>query len=199
MKDMTQRGGLGDGLQGDCIADNGYTWDFYFRNEPSDPELLAQGFCSMHCRLLHMFRNLRELNTCCTMDNLFNSVKLARVAYSLPKPVLVHGVLRKSGRGCPPCVMQEEKLGKHADTARGTVKAAVLKEDSMSSDLVVASCYDQKPFYMILSKFEKVSWDPVTKKVWSSSLKSNVDFKFLCWSLSHDYNYQMNDKTLRIS
>jgi hypothetical protein len=89
--------------------------------------------------------------------------------------------------------MQEEKLGKHADAARGTVKAAVLKEDSMSSDLVVASCYDQKPFYMISSKCEKVSWDPVTKKVWSSSLKSNVDFKFLRWSLSHDYNYQMND------
>jgi hypothetical protein len=21
---------LGNGLQGDCIADNGYTWDFYF-------------------------------------------------------------------------------------------------------------------------------------------------------------------------
>jgi hypothetical protein len=76
------------------------------------------------------------------MDNLFNSVKLACAAYSLPKPVLVHGVLRKCGRGCPPCVFQEEKLGKHADAARGTVKAAVLKGDSMSSDLVVALCYD---------------------------------------------------------
>jgi hypothetical protein len=130
------------------------------------------------------------------MDNLFNSVKLACAAYLLPKPVLVHSVLRKSGRGCPPCVMQEEKLGKHADAAQGTVKAAVLKEDRMSSVLVVASCYDQKPFYMISSKCEKVSWDPVTKMVWSSSLKSNVDFKFLCWSLSHDYNYQMNDNDI---
>ena len=86
----------------------------------------------MHCRLLHMFSNLRESYHTCTMDNLFNSVKLARAAYSLPKPVLVHGVLRKSGRGCPPCVIQEEKLGKHADAARGTVKAAVLKGDSMT-------------------------------------------------------------------
>jgi hypothetical protein len=148
---------LGDGLQGDCIADDGYTWDFYFCNKPSDPKLLAQGFCPMHCRLLHMFGNLRESYHCCTMDNLFNSVKLACAAYSLPKPVLVHGILRKSGHGCPPCVMQEEKLGKHANAARGTVKAAVLKEDSMSSNLVVASCYDQKPFYMISSKCEKVS------------------------------------------
>ncbi len=66
----------------------------------------------------------------------------------------------------------------------------------MSYDLVVASCYNQKPFYMISSKCEKVSWDPVTKKVWSSSLKSNVDFKFLRWSLSHDYNYQIAEACL---
>jgi len=187
---------LGDGIQTDAIADDGYTWDFYFRNEPSSPELLAQGFCPMHCRLLHMFSNLRESYHTCTMDNLFNSVKLARAAYSLPKPVLVHGVLRKSGRGCPPCVIQEEKLGKHADAARGTVKAAVLKGDSMSSDLVVASCYDQKPFYVISSKVEKISWEPILKKVWSTELKLNVDFTFLRWSMSHDYNYQMNDNDI---
>ena len=46
---------LGDGLQGDCIADGGYTWGFSFRNEPVDKDLLAEGFCPMHCRLLHMF------------------------------------------------------------------------------------------------------------------------------------------------
>jgi hypothetical protein len=40
---------LGDGLQGDCIADDGYMWDFYFRNEPCDPKLLANGYCPMHC------------------------------------------------------------------------------------------------------------------------------------------------------
>ena len=49
---------LGDGIQGDCIADDGYTWDFYFRNEPVDKDLLAKGFCPMHCRLLHMFKSL---------------------------------------------------------------------------------------------------------------------------------------------
>jgi hypothetical protein len=143
-----------------------------------------------------MFLNLREMNHTCTMDNLFNSVKLARTAYSLPKPVLVHGVLRKSGRGCPPCVLQEDKTGKAADATRGKVKAAVLKGDSMSSDLVVASCYDQKPFYMISSKCEEVSWKPVTKKLWSSRLKKQTDFTFLRWSLSHDYNFEMNDNDI---
>jgi hypothetical protein len=127
------------------------------------------------------------------MDNFFNYVKLSRAAYSLSKPVLVHGVLRKSGRGCPPCVLQEEKIGKHANAARGTVKAAVLKGDSMSSDLVVASCYNQKLFYMISSKCDKVSWEPVTKKVWLSNLKANINFTFLRWSLSHSYNYEMKN------
>jgi hypothetical protein len=92
--------------------------------------------------------------------------------------------------------MQEEKLGKHADAARGTVKAARLMNDSMSSNLVVALCYDQKPFFTILSKCKKVSWEPVKKTVWPSSLKSNVNFTFLHWSLSHDYNYQMNDNDI---
>ena len=88
---------LGNGLQGDCIADDGYTWDFYFRNEPIDADLLAQGYCPMHCRLLNMFKNLRESGHRCKMDNLFNSVKLAHAAYCLPNPVLVHGVLQKTG------------------------------------------------------------------------------------------------------
>jgi hypothetical protein len=68
------------------------------------------------------------------MDNLFNSVKLAQAVYLLPNPVFIHGVLRKSGRGCPPCVVQEEKTGRAADQARSTVKAAMLKGDSRLSD-----------------------------------------------------------------
>ncbi len=139
---------LGDEIQGNCITNNGYTWDFYFLNELIDPELLAQGYCPMHCRLLHMFQNLHESFHCCTMDNLFYSVKLSHAVFCLKKLVLVHGVLRKSGRGCPPHVFQEEKAGRAANAARVRVKAAVLKGDDQSSDLVVASCYDQKPFYI---------------------------------------------------
>jgi hypothetical protein len=187
---------LGDGIQTDCIADDGYTWDFYFRNEPVSSDQLAKGFCPMHCRLLHMFGNLRESGHGCKMDNLFNSVKLAQAAFCLNKPVLIHGVLRKSGRGCPPCVFQEEKTGKAAEAARGTVKAAVLKGDSRSSDLVVASCYDQKPFYMISHSCTSVTWTTIEKQVWSSALHKTVPYKFLRWNLSDDYNYEMNDNDI---
>jgi hypothetical protein len=111
----------------------------------------------MHCWLLHMFMNLRESGHRCKMDNLFDSVKLAQAAYLLPNPVLIHGVLRKSERGCSPCVVQEEKMGRAVDQARGTMKAAVLKGDSWPSDLIVASYYNQKPFYMISHSCENMS------------------------------------------
>ena len=150
----------------------------------------------MHCRLLHMFGNLRESGHGCKMDNLFHSVKLALAVHALDQKVKVHGVLRKSGWGCPPCVIQEEKTGKAAKAARNTVNAAVLRGDSQSSDLVVASFYDQKPFYIISHSCENITWIPLTKKVWSSTLKKTADFTFLRWNLSNEYNYKMNDNDI---
>ena len=108
----------------------------------------------------------------------------------------VHGVLRKSGWGCPPCVIQEEKTGKAAEAARNTVNAAILRGDSQSSDLVVASFYDQKPLYIISHSYENITWIPLTKKVWSSTLKKTADFTFLCWNLSNEYNYKMNNNDI---
>ncbi len=187
---------LGDAIQMDAIANNGYTWDFYFHNEPINQELLAMGLCPMHCHLITMFCNSVELGHHCTMDNLFNSVKLSRAAYSIEKPVLVHGVLRKTGRGALPMVFLEEKTSKAAEAARGTVKAAVLKGDSLSSDLVVASCFDQKPFYMISHNCESIGWMPITKKLWSLAMKQDVDHTFLWWSLSDQYNFEMNNNDI---
>ena len=184
---------IGDGIQADCIADDGYTYDFYFRNEPPDSKWTALGFCPMHSRLLHMYENLKEESHQSKMDNLFNSVNLARAAFSLPTKVKTHGVLRKTGRGVNEVVIQEEQKGKRADAVRGTVKAAVLRGDSKSSNLIVASCYDQKPFYMISHSIEEITWVVHSKRIWSHALGRNVDFNFLRWNLSHDYNYEMND------
>ena len=46
---------------------------------------------------------------------------------------------------------------------------------------------------MISHSVEEVTWIEHTKQVWSSVLRRNVDFKFLWWALSDDYNYEMND------
>ena len=184
---------LGDGLQTNCIADDGFTYDFYFRNEPVPKKWLDVGMCPMHARLLHMFENLPDVGHSAKMDNLFVSVNLARQAYSLPTRVSIHGVIRKSGRGVPACVIQEELTGKRAEAAKGTVKAAVLKGDSKSCDLIVTSCYDMKPFYMLSQSIPNITWVEHTKRIWSSQIGKPVLYKFLRFNLSHDYNYEMND------
>ena len=94
------------------------------------------------------------------------------------------------------CVVQEDKQGRAADQARGTMKTAVLKGDSQSSDLIVASCYYQKLFYMISHSCKSITWIPIKKKVWSSSRKRMVDFSFLQLNLSDDYNFEMNDNDI---
>ena len=187
---------IGDGIQVDCIADDGYTFDFYFRNEPVDQRWIDKGMCPMHARLLHMFSNLRDVGHRCNMDNTFNSVNLARAGYALPTKVLCQGVIRKSGRGVPPCVVQDEVKGKRADAVRGTTKVAVLRGDSKSLDLVIGSGYDQKPFYMISHCIEEITWVEHSKRVWSRALKMNVDYSFLRWNISHDYNFKMNDNDI---
>ncbi len=154
---------------------------------------MDQGMCPMHCWLLHMFGNFRDVGHYVKMDNLFMSVNFAREAYALPTRVLIHGVICKSKRGVPECVLQEEKKGKAADRARGTVKAAVLKNDGKSNNLIVASCYDQKPFYMLSHSISEITWVEREKRAYSHLLNMVVAFKFLHFNLSDDYNFEMND------
>merc|ERR1739845_296481 len=140
---------IGDGLQADCLADDGYTFDFYFRNEPVDDHWIEKGLSPLHARLMHMFSRLDDDGHECNMDNLYNSVKFARHAYSLEVPqdhgeprkkrVKTQGVIRAHGRGVADCVKQNIPKTKGAlQAARGTTKVAVLKGDPMSDELVVA-------------------------------------------------------------
>ncbi len=39
---------IGDGLQTDAITNDGYTFDFYFRNEPVDNKWIKKGLLPMH-------------------------------------------------------------------------------------------------------------------------------------------------------
>ncbi len=87
------------------------------------------------------------------MNNLFSSVCLALASVDptvMKNPLLIHGVMQKTGCGMPPIECPEEKKGKKLKAkARGTVKAEVLFGDPWSHNLIIASCYDQKPFYML--------------------------------------------------
>ncbi len=130
------------------------------------------------------------------MDNLFNSVQFSIAAANCKTKVLTQRILRKNGRGAPPIIFQEEVTGKKAEATRGTVKAAVLKGDSCAQGLIVASCFDQKPFDMVSNVTTKVGWNVVEKKVQSQSAKKNNIYCFLFFSMSDDYNFQMNDNNI---
>ena len=168
---------IGDGIQTDCIEDDGFTCDFYFRNEPVDEKWIHMGMSLMHARLLHMYSGLRDVSHSCKIDNLFNLVNLPHQSFALPAKVKTNGVLRKSQRGVHPSVVKEEcKTKKGAEQARGTLKVAVLKGDSKSCDLVVVSNYDQKPFYMITHSIPEETWIVCGKTIHSPSLGKKVVF-----------------------
>eukprot|EP00957_Ditylum_brightwellii_P129744 9897140-Ditylum_brightwellii.AAC.1 len=122
------------------------------KKQTCPPKWLDLGFCPMHARLLHMFSNFKDDHYTANMDNLFNFVMLCVEAlHFCPRKVFTQGVIRQSGRGVHPCVLQQELSGKGAEQSHGIVKAAVPKGDSHASNINIASGYDQKPFYMISS------------------------------------------------
>ena len=172
-------------MQFDCIADDGYTFEFYFRNKPVPQKWLNRGFCTMHARLLHMFVNLEYAGHLVNMENLFVAVKLELEVYSLPKRVEIHGVICKNSRGVRPGVLLSDDIRKKADKVKVTVKVAVLKGDSTASNLIVASCFDQKPFYMMSHIAEDVTWVDHEKLVYRHLSKQNAPYKFLSLNLSH--------------
>ena len=154
-----------------------------------------------------MFCRLIDDGHECNMDNLYNSVKFARAAWSLEVPqsegaprrkrIKTQGVIRATGRGVPPLVKQDIPKTKLAPkAARGTTIVAVLKDDPMSEHLIVASCVDQKPFYMLSMAAETIDWVVKEKMMYSHAKKKEVPHKFLRWSLSDNYNHEMNDNDI---
>ena len=97
---------IGYGIQADYIADDGFTYEFYFCNEPVNQKWIDKGMLPMHARLIHMFGKLMDAGHQYNMDNLFNSVSLLRASYVLKSRVLVHGLIRKSNRGVCSVVVQ---------------------------------------------------------------------------------------------
>ena len=49
---------------------------------------------------------------------------------------------------------------------------------------------------MLSHYIPEVTWVVKTKPMWSRALKREIDYKFLRWSLSHNYNYEMNDNDI---
>jgi hypothetical protein len=98
----------GDGFLADSICE-GYTYSFFFRNQPAPAHYLNQGFSPTQSCVLFLFDTLPCKNHVIGLDNLFMSAKLAWGAYTSKNQVKIHGVVRRHNRGVPACAFQEDK------------------------------------------------------------------------------------------
>eukprot|EP01043_Picozoa_sp_COSAG02_P009074 COSAG02_NODE_302_length_25234_cov_43.365307_14_plen_804_part_00 len=178
----------GDGFQCDAVCDNGYTFAFIFRQETAPPSGL--GLSPLHERVMYLLKTLPNDWTRIFMDNLYNSVKFCRAAYTIK--CLTHGVARTWGRGIPDSVLQsEEKNLDKQDSVRGMVKAAILKDDPVAPDIVAASVYDTKPVHFVSSVVDKIEWLTKERKVYDKDSQEYKEIEYLRLNLIEWYNAGM--------
>ena len=110
------------------------------------------------------------------------------------KRVMVSGIARKSGKGVPGCIFQEERKNKdEIIKAKWTLKVATLTGDPAIPGLVAMSLYDTKPFYLISNSCESVKWFRKIRKVYHKELNKMVDLPFYRLNLIDNYNMNMNN------
>ena len=182
----------GDGFQCDTLCSDGYTFDFFFRNDEAPKKYTKQGLSPLHSRVMALFDSLGHKFHRCGMDNLYTSARFCKAAYKHTNKVLVHGVARKSGRGLPSTVLQEEVQNRTMQNqVRGTVKAAQLMGDPDMPDLVAVSVYDTKPVHFFSARCDKVQWIEKTRKVFDKAVSKTKKMKFLRLNIVDEYNHGM--------
>ena len=184
----------GDGFQCDAPCESGFTFTFYFHNQPALKKYLQQGYAPLHSRILGMFDQLDEKHHNCWFDNLFLCAKFCRAAFTHSNVVHIAVPTRKSGHGLPQCILQEEVQGTaEIRHVRGTVKAAVLEGDGEISGLVAVSYCDQKPVHFLSTICETIKWVQCTKRVYCVETEQVEEVKFLHLNINDDYNPDMGN------
>ena len=152
---------VGDEFLVDSLWSDGYTYTWYFRNQPALKSWIGRGMSPLQSRVMSMLQQLPEntKNYVCGMDNLFMSPKFAKIAHNCSgKNVMIRGVCWPSC-GIPQCVTQVALTKKEELLrTRGTVKASVLSGFSFCPNLVVESFYISKPVYFVSNTCEKIEW-----------------------------------------
>ena len=184
----------GDGFQCDAVCSDSYTYSFYFRNQKAPDTFVNMGMLPLHARVHALFDQLPCKYYQCALDNLYMSAKLCRSVFDLfiffthffltyqcngliyrscwrsKQRIMIYGVTRKSGRGIPKCILQEEVSTKE-DLARtrGTVKVAKLVGDDCIQGLIAVSLYDTKPVYIMTNAIKKVKWIKKDRELYDKS------------------------------
>ena len=129
----------------DALCEDGFCFQFYFRNDPANVEYTKTGLSPLHSHVTTLFDSVEDNYHVCGMDNLYNYVTFFKRAWNRKRKLKVHGVTRKGMRGIPGCVVQEEqKSRKKQLEVKGTTKVAILKSDPKCPDLIATSVYDTK-------------------------------------------------------
>jgi hypothetical protein len=121
---------------------------------------------------------------------LYLSIKLCQAAYK--EKILIHGVTQTVGRGLPDAVIQkEEKSKSKQDEVHGTVRVAILWQNTNGPVILAASVYDTKPVHILLTIAENVEWIDIERLVWDKILQKYHKIKFKHLNLIHVYNLGM--------
>ena len=125
---------------------------------------------------MFLFDTLKEKYHTCGMDNLYTSTRVCKDTYNHPNKVMCHGVARRSGRGIPSFVLQDEVTNlKDQLKVRGTVKAVELKGDANCPNLCSVSMYDTKPVHFMTMAKDRIEWIKKKCKVYNKDLGKLVD------------------------
>ena len=65
--------GRSNGFHCDALCEKGFTWPFYFHNQPAPVDWVQKGYSPLHSRVLAMFDQLEEKYHNCWFDNLYLS------------------------------------------------------------------------------------------------------------------------------
>ena len=65
----------GDGFQCDALGSDGYTYTFFFRNQPAPQSYLDQYLCPLHARIVELLDQVVSKNHTIGMNNLYISAK----------------------------------------------------------------------------------------------------------------------------
>jgi len=186
----------GDGFQADCLADDGYTFTFYLRNQPAPKKYVDLGFSPLHSRVMALYGCLLEEYHMIRFDNLYMSAKFCLGSFQHRKKVMVEGVTRTYQRGLPKEVIQHDiKNRKDLPNVKGTVKAAVLENcpPLNASPLVAVSVYDQKGVHFLSTCVQQIKWIEKKRMVWDKNSSTMKEGRFLRLSVNDSYNMNMNN------
>ena len=106
----------GDGFQCNALCQDGFCYQFYFRNHPDPSKYLKQGISPLHEKVMNIFDSTKDKFHICGMDNLCNLALLCKRSFIHKMKFMIYGVTRTGMREIPYAIKQEEVENRRGET-----------------------------------------------------------------------------------